>query len=654
MPTFRQPDWQQQADRHTQIVDPVLTVRQLSRFDFNLKSYVRIDHALVFSTAKGGYEPYLPPRRPTRAEVLANHYTAVYEVDMGVHPHTCDLELPSDNDAFEFTAAVDISWQVIDPARFVASGHRDVPGLVLSELQQAARPVTRRFPIAESAAAEAELLERMNLLGPLGAPAGLQVTWTLRLRRDEDDIEHQRRMRAIDQSASEQILAAQRGMDIDIAVDHRDRQSDRLQIERAMQYGTQQQILALQQQQWQHAQLMRASEQQMELQQLEAEKARFYAWHLQQGGVHAWALHLAQHPEDSATVMNSMREDQLRMIQSQMELVKQLLGGEGAENWELEGPKQLALRTVNDILTQRLPGVPQDPPQLPGGGPVYPGSAIPQGGGAPDPGAAGVPGLPGDGGPGGPGWASAQHPGGYAAPTGPYGAPGAPGVPPDPAPGAYGVPGTPGPGPYGVPGAPGTGPYGVPGAPGSPSYGVPGAPGSPSYGVPGAPGAPPYGVPGAPGTPGSPAQVVTGEPGSPPYGVPGAPPVPDGAPAMPTTPPASPGAAQRPPFPPAAGGPDARPPASPPPPAYAPAPPTGAPDPYPGAPAPQAATAVAPAAPPEAPAWQPPPGYGRTPTLPAQTVPEVPTTAHQGDSDGDSDIEPGDKDAADRAEGSGG
>ncbi|MFD7873939.1 hypothetical protein ACFV5G_07395 [Streptomyces sp. NPDC059766] len=642
MPTFRQPDWQQQADRHTEIVDPVLTVRQLSRFDFNLKSYVRIDHALVFSTAKGGYEPYLPPRRPTRAEVLANHYTAVYEVDMGVHPHTCNLELPSDNDAFEFTAAVDISWQVIDPARFVASGHRDVPGLVLSELQQAARPVTRRFPIAESAAAEAELLERMNLLGPLGAPAGLQVTWTLRLRRDEDDIEHQRRMRSIDQSASEQILAAQRGMDIDVEVDRRGRQSDALQIERAMQYGAHQQELILQQQRMQHAQALLAGEQQMQLQQLEAEKARFYAWHLQQGGVHAWALHLAQHPEDSAAVMNSMREDQLRMIQSQMELVKQLLGGDGAENWELEGPKQLALRTVNDILTQRLPGVPQDPPQLPGGAPVYPGSAIPQGG-APDPGTAGVPGLPGDG---GPGWPSAQHPGGYAAPTGPYGAPGtpgAPGAPAAPAPGPYGVPGTPGPGPYGS-GPYGSGPYGAPGAPGTPPYVVPGTPGTPPHAVPGAPGSPSYGVP---GTPVSPSQGVPGAPAAPAV----APAMP-AAPAMPPAPAAPPGAAQRPPFPPAAGGPDALPPASPPPPAYAPAAPAGAPDPYPGAPAPGPATLAAPAGPPEAPAWQPPPGYGRTPTLPARTVPEVPAAAHR--DDGDNDIEPGDKNPADRVEGSGG
>ncbi|MFE2424246.1 hypothetical protein [Streptomyces hokutonensis] len=378
MPTFRQPEWQQPADRHTEIVDPVLTVRQLSRFEFNLKSYVRIDHALVFATGKGGYVAYLPPQRPTRGDIAANRYTAVYEVDMGVHPHTCELALPSDNDAFEFTAAVDLSWQVLDPVRFVASGHRNVPGLLLGELQQAARPVTRRFAIADSASAEVELLERMNLLGPLGAPAGLQVTWTLRLKRDEANIEHEMRKQAIEHSADEQIRAAQRGMDIDIEVDRRARQGDSLQLDRAMQYGTHQQELLLQQQRWQHAQALLTGQQQLELQRLEAQKIEFYQFHLQQGGVHQWALHLAQHPEDSHMVMNSMREDQLRMIQAQMELVQQLLNGDTAESWELEGPKQLALRTVNDILTQRLPGVPQNPPPPlpPGAGPEYPGEPI--------------------------------------------------------------------------------------------------------------------------------------------------------------------------------------------------------------------------------------------------------------------------------------
>ncbi|MBX7547195.1 hypothetical protein ABZX95_18700 [Streptomyces sp. NPDC004232] len=435
MPSFRQPEWQQPADRHTQLVDPVLTVRQLSRFEFNFRSLVRIDHALVFSTPKGSYEAYLPPQRPTRAEITARRYSAVYEVDMGVHPYTSTLTLPSDNDAFEFTAEIDLSWQVLDPARFVASGHRDVPALVLGELQQAARPVTRRFPVARSASAEQELLQAVTVLGPLGATAGLQVTWTLRVRRDQADIDHQQRLRAIDHSATEQSFAAQRGMQVDVDMDRRLRQQDALQIERAVTYGTQQQELLLQQQRWQHEQAMLASgqhhelalqqgRQQVELQQIEAQKIEFYQYHLQQGGVHSWALHLAQHPEDSQLVMSSMREDQLRMIQAQMDLVKQLLSGDTAENYELEGPKQLALRTVSDILNQRLPGVPQNPPLLPPGPPqAVPADAMP---------ADAMPAQP-------------------ASPPPPI-APAAPPAPPVPSAAPYSPPGVPG--PYAAPGFP--------------------------------------------------------------------------------------------------------------------------------------------------------------------------------------------------------
>ncbi len=333
----------------------MITVRQLSRFELSLKHVVRIDHALVFSTPKGGYEAYPPPARPSRGEIAARRYTAVYEVDMGVHPFTETLTLPSDNDAFEFTAEVDLSWQVLDPARFVASGVRDVPALLIGELQQAARPVTRRFAVADSARAERELLNAVTVVGPLGAPAGLQVTWTLRLRRDQANIDHQQRLQAIDHSAAEQIRAASEGMRVDKAMDGRHRQQDELQAARALEYGRRQQELAMQQHRWQHEQAMLQGQQVLELQQIEAKKIEFYQWHLSQGGVQSWALHLAQHPEDSHLVMTSMREDQLRMIQAQMELVKELLGGEGAEKFELEGPKQLALRTVSDILNQRLP-----------------------------------------------------------------------------------------------------------------------------------------------------------------------------------------------------------------------------------------------------------------------------------------------------------
>ncbi|MCZ1001493.1 hypothetical protein O1M63_31060 [Streptomyces mirabilis] len=61
----RPPEWQQQADRHTTLIDPVLTVRPISRFDYTARRPVSaIDHALVFATAGGGYDAYMPRTGP--------------------------------------------------------------------------------------------------------------------------------------------------------------------------------------------------------------------------------------------------------------------------------------------------------------------------------------------------------------------------------------------------------------------------------------------------------------------------------------------------------------------------------------------------------------------------------------------------------------
>ncbi|MFE9772384.1 hypothetical protein ACFYOV_12050 [Streptomyces sp. NPDC005931] len=532
MPGFhRPPEWQQPADRHTRLIDPVLTVRQLSRFEMSLKHVVRIDHALVFSTPKGGYEAYLPPKRPTRGEIAGRRYTAVYEVDMGVHPFTDTLPLPSDNDAFEFTAEVDVSWQVLDPVRFVASGIRDVPAMLLGELQRASRPVTRRFTIADSAAAEQELLREVTVMGPLGAPAGLQATWTLRLRRDQANVEHQQRLQAIDHSAAEQIRAAQQGMQVDAEMDHRYRQQDALQLNRAMEYGRREQELALQHQHWQHERALLQGQQALELQQLEAQKIEFYQWHLAQGGVHAWALHLAQHPEDSRLVMDSMREDQLRMIQAQMDLVKELLSGENAEKFELEGPKQLALRTVSDILNQRLPGVPQTPPLLPS----------PEGVGH-------------DSDPSAPQWPTAPPEAVTAAPTAPEtNGTGAPTPPTAAGPGSrqhHAGPGTPA-GAVTTPGRPPSAPYTPPQVPYLPPQGPRAHPQAP-YAPPPRPHAPPPPVPAAPSTAWQPPPGYGSTPSMPPQPAPGygstpsMPPQPAPASHRPTEPQGGPAAANTP------------------------------------------------------------------------------------------------------------
>ncbi|MCJ1679381.1 hypothetical protein MTF65_18960 [Streptomyces sp. APSN-46.1] len=304
---FGRPDWDQHARRDSELIDAVVTVRQLGRMNIlPRKPHGRIDYALVYSSPKGTYDTYLPPRRP----VTTRRYTAVYEVDTGVHPLRAELRLPSDNDAHEFEVNVVLDWQVTDPAQYVRSGWRNVPRMLTNELEQAARPVARQFPIGRSAAAESELLSTLQAGKPLGESAGLRANWTIRLRRDADNIEHERRLQAIHHSA-EQATAEAR-----------------------------------------HA---------LELQRYEAQKVDFYQRHLAQGGVQAWALHLAQRPEDTQPVLDGMQKHELDLIQAQISLIRELLGESGGEAHELEGPKRIVLQMISDFFTRRLSGTPGEP-----------------------------------------------------------------------------------------------------------------------------------------------------------------------------------------------------------------------------------------------------------------------------------------------------
>ncbi|MGW1463545.1 hypothetical protein ACWCPT_04205 [Streptomyces sp. NPDC002308] len=358
MPAFRRPpDWDQHAVRHTPLIDPVVTVRQLARFGFARRAHTRIDHALVFSTPEGAYETFLPPLRPSRTSAAAKHYTAVYEVDMGIHPLREELRLPSADDAFEFEAVVDLSWHVADPALFVKSGHRDVPRMLVGELEQAARPFSRRFPVHRSSEAERVLLEEVPVRCALGTRAGLAVSWTVRLRGDQGAVEHASRMRAIDHTTTEQVHTETRGLEHDAAADLRAAKRAELEDGRTAANEQREHELQLLRQQRQHTAALARTRQTTELQQANAEKIAFYEKHLEQGGVHAWALHLAEHPEDMKVVVDSLRQDQLRVLLAQLKLAEQLLGGDGAESHELEAPKNRALRNVIDVLSQYLPGV---------------------------------------------------------------------------------------------------------------------------------------------------------------------------------------------------------------------------------------------------------------------------------------------------------
>ena len=194
----RQPEWQQQADRHSALIDPVLTVRPISRFDYTVRRPVTaIDHALVFATAKGTYDVFIPPHRPSRADAAARRYASVYEVDMGTHPVQLELQLPSDDDAFSFGVTADLTWRVSDPIAVCGEGR--------TRRAHAARPASctswrgrsaARFSIEDSPAAEAAVQQAVES-GGFAAGIGLAVTCVVRLRLDDEAIAHRRRQRSL-------------------------------------------------------------------------------------------------------------------------------------------------------------------------------------------------------------------------------------------------------------------------------------------------------------------------------------------------------------------------------------------------------------------------------------------------------------------------
>ncbi|MER6736440.1 PE-PGRS family protein [Streptomyces puniciscabiei] len=343
----RPPEWSQHADRHTALIDPVLTVRPISRFDYTARRQVgAIDHALVFVTASGSYDVYLPPHRPSRTEAATRRYTSVYEVDMGSHPVQLELELPSDDDAFAFGVTADLTWRVADPKAFVASGERDVPTRLTRELQQVARPVTRRFAIEDSPAAERAVQHAVEEEGTFAAGTGLHVTCVVRLRLDDDAIAHRRRKRTL-RYESEML---------DPEHEYRMRQA---QLEHELEVLRERQS-----------------------QELVAQKIAFYQYWLQHGGVGAWALHLAAHPGDTRMVIGTLQKDQLGAIRKELELI----AGDTLEDYQKAESARSVLASVDDLMreqaaAQALPSgvVPPQPyaPPPPPAQPPAPGAPAP-------------------------------------------------------------------------------------------------------------------------------------------------------------------------------------------------------------------------------------------------------------------------------------
>ncbi|MDT0342014.1 PE-PGRS family protein [Streptomyces litchfieldiae] len=337
------PQWDQHARRDTDLVDPVVTVRPLSRFEFIGRTPEhQVDYALVFTGAHGGYEVFIPPRRPTRGELSGGRFLSVHEVDMGIHHFKREFPLPSDNDAFTFLGELDVSWRVVAPDRTVASQVRDVPAHVTPRLEERLRVITRRFAIEDSAGAETAVRDNLTR-AQLAEDLGLHMTYGVRLTLDEAARNHQAALRDL----AYQSQLAPREIDLE-----RLRETGRQELEELKQRHRHQ---------IERADL--AHEQEML-----AEKARYYAWYLEQRGVVPWALELAQRPHDLPQIRQLMSKEQEARIAQQLDLLDRVEQSGHWESHQLAEPVRETLRAIRELFAAPDAAPPAVPPSLPPGG----------------------------------------------------------------------------------------------------------------------------------------------------------------------------------------------------------------------------------------------------------------------------------------------
>ncbi|WP_328618430.1 hypothetical protein OHS18_22845 [Amycolatopsis sp. NBC_00355] len=112
-------------------------------------------------------------------------YRRRYDVDVTDRFHSEAIALPALRDTFEFTGSVDYGWRVSNPVQVVSRGVYDGRALVLSALQDRMRAISRRHPVEECAAVDAEINATLGG-SPITLPEGITIyRFSVRLTLDD-------------------------------------------------------------------------------------------------------------------------------------------------------------------------------------------------------------------------------------------------------------------------------------------------------------------------------------------------------------------------------------------------------------------------------------------------------------------------------------
>jgi hypothetical protein len=298
---------------------PIVRTVEVSRTSLRKDNPATSGHsAVVYVTKSGEYR--LGTGRLTMGELWLATPREMFLVDVQPHYESYSMELPSQEEAFYFTASVRVTWQVHDPIAAVKAQKVEPRAVIRDILERRLRDVTRGFEVEHSASAERQIDQVF----------GHQV-----IRISE----------VVDVTSCSAVLTLEEST--------REHMAKRTQLVRDRETA-----LGAHELNVLHAEHQRALDNMKEKHELELkqERLRFYAEVLREGDINVLALRLAGNKEDVQDVLEMWKDQKQLDYDRSLTVLNTLLEARLVTRRDVAG----LLADANDTLVGK-PTVPERP-----------------------------------------------------------------------------------------------------------------------------------------------------------------------------------------------------------------------------------------------------------------------------------------------------
>lgn len=293
--------------------DPIVGTGDFPKLNlFGSRPTVEPGVALVVYSDKGDVLVLMPGQRLTAGDVAWKNYKGYFKVDIGVHNLEFQTKVPCNKDAFSFEAKLQITCQVEKPDVIVKNKIRDVLAALKPEIENRMRTISRKYSADQSEDAEQEINNSFKSGLHVNGIFASQIISNLELPTEAREHIHKI------QSTKNEIARQEVAYELE---------STKLRYENELAA----------------AKLKHEND-------LKKQRMDFYAPLIKKGQWNLLALQLAEHPEDVASIVNLINQQQQADRENQLKMLKIMLEEDFVEGFQVEEVRKRILQKLLDSL----------------------------------------------------------------------------------------------------------------------------------------------------------------------------------------------------------------------------------------------------------------------------------------------------------------